>query len=193
MPNPKVQFMLRTRDIDPDNSVYVNNFPKEPTGDYTNPKTNDFLNRWRTRMRFNRINLRSILGNLYEKGASYNLKLESVNFHLSSNGTVFSTAEQDRIWNIFLRGFPFTKSWVNGNQMSEVMLCNVRVPSGGQSYSFYFNNSNEFTFEITDNLYSDELVLELELRDMLTNNVEPTASMWAAIPHSQYIFSISKC
>lgn len=192
MTSPKVQLVLRSADINPTIRNYSNNAPIEPTADYTDPTTGDYINRYRTRMIFNNINLRSILGSLYARPAKYMLKLESITFHLTSNLGLFTTLEQERCFNIFLKGFPFLKNWSNGSVMNEVLLASVRVPSGGMAYTFTFNNSNEYTFEILEGRYNDIEQIEIQLRDQLTNTIEPNTTYTVAIPNSQYVFSIYK-
>ncbi len=192
MTKPKVQLVLRSADINPTIRTYTGNAPTEPTGEYTNPITGSYINRWRTHMIFNDINLRSVLGSIYEYPARYMLKLESINFHLSSNLTTFTSLEQERCWNIFLTGLPFLKGWNNGSAMNEILLASVRVPSGGQAYTFTFNNSNEFTFEILEGQYNNIRQIEIQLRDQLTNTIEPNTNYTVAVPNSQYIFSIYK-
>ena len=191
MTKPKVQLVLRSADINPDIKTYTANAPTEPTGDYTS-SNGSFINRLRTKMIFNDINLRSVLGSIYEYPAKYNLKLESITFHLSSNLNLFTTVENERCWNIFLTGFPFLKSWNNGSVMNEILLASVRVPTGGQQYTFTFNNSNEYTFEILEGQYNNLRPIEIQIRDTLTNTLEPNATYTVAIPNSQYVFSIYK-
>lgn len=194
MPNPKVQFVLRSADINPNTKTYGvapnQNNPVEPTADYEDAK--GFINRFRTRMIFKDINLRAVLNDIYEKNSKYMIKLESINFHLSSNLSIFTNIEQERCWNIFMKGLPFVKSWNNGKVMNEVLLASVRVPNGGQSYTFYFHNSNEFTFEVLENQYNNFLNIEIQLRDQLTDTLEPNNTYTVAVPNSQYVFSIYK-
>ena len=57
MTKPKVQLVLRSADINPTIRTYTGNAPTEPTGEYTNPITGSYINRWRTHMIFNDINL----------------------------------------------------------------------------------------------------------------------------------------
>lgn len=192
MTKPKVQLVLRSADIDTRIRKYTNNAPTEPTTDYTDNITGNYINRWRTQMIFNNINIKSILGSLYAKPARYMLKLESITFHLTSNLGLFTTLEQERCWNIFLKGLPFIKSWNNGSSMNEVLLASVRVPSGGMVYTFTFNNSNEYTFEILEAQYNDIVQIEIQLRDQLTNTIEPNTTYTVAVPNSQYVFSIYK-
>jgi hypothetical protein len=192
MSSPRVQLVLRSADINPTIQSYVGNAPAEPTGDYTDPTTGSFINRLRTRMVFNNVNLRSVLGSIYDYPARYNLKLESITFHLTSNLSTFTNLEQERCWNIFLTGFPFLKGWNNGSVTNEVLLASVRVPSGALAYTFQFNNSNEYTFEILENQYNNFRPIEIQLRDQLTNTLEPNTTLAVAVPNSQYVFSIYK-
>jgi len=77
---PKVQLALKSADINTTIQSYnVSGQPTEPTVDYTN-SNGDFISRYRTRMIFNRIYLRALLGSIYERDARYMIKLESVTF-----------------------------------------------------------------------------------------------------------------
>ena len=192
MTKPKVQLVSRSADINPEIKSYnANGQPLEPTIDYTN-SNGDFISRYRTRMIFNRINFRALLGSIYQRDSKYMLKLESITFHLSSNLSLFSSYENDRCYNIYMSGFPFIKSWSNGAVNNSVLLASVRVPTGAQAYTYTFNNSNEFTFEVLEGEHNNIFPIEIQLRDQLTNILEPTNNLTVAIPNSQYVFSIYK-
>lgn len=89
-----------------------------------------------------------------------------------------------------MSGLPFIRSWNNGSVMNDVLIASVRVPTGAQAYTYTFNNTNEFTFEVLEGEYNKVFPIEIQLRDQLTNKVEPTNTLTVAIPNSQYVFSI---
>ena len=189
---PKVQLVLRSADINPAIRTYTGNAPSEPLGGFT-ADNGSYINRFRTDMMFAQIPLRTVLGQLYEEGAKYMLKLESISFHLSSNLSIFTGLEQERSWNVYLSGMPFMRSWNNGAVTDEVLLTSLRVPSGGATNNFYFSGgSHEFTFDMEQLRYSDFVNLRIQLRDQLTNTIEPNSNYIVAVPNSQYVFSIYK-
>lgn len=193
MTRPKVQLVLKSADINKTIQSYTaGGGPTEPTdATYTN-SNGDYINKNRTDMKFNNMNLRSILSPIFERGCKYMLRLESITFHLSSNLTYFSTFENDRCYNIYMSGFPFMKSWNNGSMNNSILLASIRVPSGAQAYTYTFNNDNEFTFEILETQNNYIFPITIQLRDQLTNLIEPSSNLTVAIPNSQYVFSIYK-
>ena len=186
----KVQLILRSSDIS--NLGYSGTAPFAPverTADFTGPTGS--INRWQSNMTWNNINLRSVLGNLYKDGATYNLKLESVCFSLTSNLSVYTTTENNRAFNIFISGFPFMNSYSSGgNLQNEGLLCAVRVPSGAQHYLFNYNN-NELTFDLQRLNGINNVNINIQYRDLLLNTNEPVGALNThAFPNVQFVFSI---
>ena len=186
----KVQLVLRSSDI---NSLGYNpNSPFNPierTADFSGQTGS--INRWQSRMTWNNINLRSLLGNLYKEGGTYNLKLESVVFSLTSNLTIYTSVENNRAFNIFISGLPFLNSYsASGNLQNEGLLCAVRVPSGAQHYLFNYNN-NELTFDLQRINNINNVNITIEYRDLLLNLNEPIGGLNThAFPNVQFVFSV---
>lgn len=192
MTRKKVQLILRSNDIS--NLGYSGTSPFAPverTQDFTG--TTGSINRWQSQMTWNNINLRSLLGSLYEDGASYNLKLENVTYSLTSNLSVFTTAENNRAFNVFISGLPFMSSYsASNNLQNEGLLCAVRVPSGAQHYMFNYNN-NELTFDLAKMNNQNNINITITYRDLLLNSAEPVgATNTVAFPNVQFVFSIYK-
>lgn len=189
MTRKKVQLVLRSADIS--NLNYQgNNAPVERTQDFNG--STGYINRWQTSMRWNNVNLRSLLGDLYENGGKYNIKLESVCFGLTSNLTIFTTTQNDKTFNIFMDGLPFVKSYSSNLQLNnEILLCPVYVPHGFTSQIFTYNN-NEFTFQLNQNYGVENVDIGINYRDLLTNKNEPSVNLSVALPHVQFVFSIYK-
>lgn len=189
----KVQLILRSADI---NNLGYNGVapfaPVERNADFTS--TTGSINRWQSNMTWNNINLRSVLGSLYKEGAKYNLKLESITFSLTSNLSVYTTAENNRAFNVFISGFPFMSSYSsNRNLVNEGLLSSVRVPSGAQHYIFNYNN-NELTFDLARLNGQNSVDINIQFRDLLLNSTEPIgATNTHAFPNSQFVFSIYEC
>jgi len=96
----KVQLILRSADIS--NLGYTGNNPVERTQAYNGQ--NGSINIRQSNMTWNNINLRSVLGSLYKDGGTYNLRLVSVVFGLTSNVSTYSTVENDKNFNIYISG-----------------------------------------------------------------------------------------
>lgn len=190
MTKQKVQLILRSTDIS--NLGYSGTSPFAPverTADFSG--STGSINRWQSDMTWNNINLRSALGSLYKEGGKYNLKLESITFSLTSNLSVFTSAENNRAFNIFISGLPFMNSYnSNRNLVNEGLLSSVRVPSGAQHYIFNYNN-NELTFDLARFNGLNNVDINIQFRDLLLNSTEPIgANNTVAFPNSQFVFSI---
>jgi hypothetical protein len=188
----KVQFILRSGDIN--NLGYSStspNGPVERTSDFIG--SNGSINRWQSNMTWNNINLRGLLGDLYDVNASYNLKLESIIFGLTSNLSNYTNFENNKAFSIFMTGLPFQKSYSSSLQLyNESHIATVRVPNGSQQYIFNYSN-NENTFNLSNNNYMETVNINIQFRDLLLNSTEPIGAVNSiAYPNSQYIFSIYK-
>jgi hypothetical protein len=186
----KVQLVLRSSDISNLGYSGVAPFaPVERAADFTG--TTGSINRWQSNMTWNNINLRSMLGNLYKPYGTYNLKLESVCFSLTSNLATFTAAENNRAFNIVISGLPFMTSYSSGgNLQNEGLLAAVRVPSGAQHYLFNYNN-NELTFSLQNLNGVNNVNINIQYRDLLLNANEPVgATNTVAFPNVQFVFSI---
>ena len=185
----KVQLILRSADISFLGYATSSPFaPIERTTDYTG--SNGSINRWQSNMTWNNINLRSLLGDLFDPNGTYNLKLESVTFSLSSNLSIFTTSENNRAFNIFLSGLPFLNSYSSSGLQNEALICSCRVPSGAQNYIFNYTN-NEVTFTLQNINGINNVNLNIQFRDLLLNSTEPIgASNTHSYPNLQLVFSI---
>jgi hypothetical protein len=188
----KVQFILRSADIYP-NITYVNNLPPEPTIDYTDSTTLNFINRWQTKMIFKNINLRTILGKSFKYGKTYNLKINAITFCINSNLGNFTLVENDRTFNIFLKGLPFIQTFsTKSGTINEGLIATVRIPSGAQSYTFSFSNPNILSFTLTEGIGVERTDITIEYRDLLTGLNEPSTNLTTALPHAQFVFTIEE-
>jgi hypothetical protein len=184
----KVQLILRSADIS--NLGYTGNNPVERTQAYNGQ--NGSINIRQSNMTWNNINLRSVLGSLYKDGGTYNLRLVSVVFGLTSNVSTYSSVENDKNFNIYISGLPFIKSYCStGALNNEALLTTVRVPHGAQAFIFNYNN-NVLSFQLSQNIGVENISINIEFRDFLTDLNEPSATMTVGYPHSQYVFEISE-
>ena len=99
----KSQLILRSSDIS--NLGYQgapNYAPVERTADYV--AQNGYINTLQTSMTWNNINLRSLLGNLYKDGGTYNIVLEEIIFGLTSNLGAFSAIQTTKLLILICQG-----------------------------------------------------------------------------------------
>lgn len=194
MTKKKVQFILRSSDISLLSSNGFNYYTDAPYGvinrttDYVG--NNGFINANQSNMTWNNINLRGMLGDLYKEGGTYNLKLESVCFGLTSNVNIYSTRQCDCGFNIFMSGLPFMTSYSsNLSLQNQALLCAVRVPHGANQQIFQYNN-NETTFSLTNLIGVESVNINIQYRDLLNNTLKPSVAQTVNYPHVQFIFSI---
>lgn len=193
----KTQLVLKSADINESIKGYqpvAGSPPIANADNYTSPD-GSFINEARNRMIFSNINLRSILGPIYEPDSYYNMQLKNIVFHLSENLSVFAGFEHRRNFNIYLSFEPniLLKAWSNGSVKSEILIASVRVPSGGVCQYFNYYNDNEITFYLPNGLYNaDNIKIEIQIRDQVTDQILPRSSFSVPIPNSQYTFSIYK-
>ena len=85
----KTQLILKASDISNLGYTNANNTqPVERTTDFVG--TNGSINRRQSQMTWRNINLRSILGELYETNTDYELQLSSITFFVASNLSFYS-------------------------------------------------------------------------------------------------------
>jgi hypothetical protein len=198
MTKQKVQLVLRSSDIsivkDANGNSYNTSAPYGPierTADFSGPTGS--INRWQSNMTWNNINLRSVLGNLYKPGGTYNLKLESVVFSITSNVNTYTTRQSDTAFNIIMSGLPFMSSYSsNLSLVNQGLLCAVRVPHGTNQHIFNYNN-NELSFSLTNLNGVENVNINIQFRDLLTNTLEPSGAQTVSYPHVQFVFSIYSC
>ncbi len=193
----KVQFVLKSSDIniqrDANGNAYNTNSPFGPierNADFNGPS--GYINRWQSSMTWNNINLRAILGEIYDTKATYNIKLESITFGITSNVNIYSTRQSDCAFNIFINGLPFMSSYSSNLALvNEGLLCSVRLPHGANQFVYTYN-SNELSFNLTNTNGTEIVNISINYRDLLTNQLEPSSSALVAYPHVQFVFSIYK-
>jgi hypothetical protein len=184
----KTQLVLKTSDLS--NLGYTtvaNTAPTERTADYNG--TNGYVNRRQSVMTWKNINLRDILGELYETDTNYDLELVNITFFVTSNLSTFSPNESDRALNIYLSGPPNIISYSSIGMNQEVLLTSLRLPTGNYTNTYNFSN-NISSFKINTNQFCD---FTITYRNLLNNNIQPQ-STGATIdyPYAQFTFNISK-
>jgi hypothetical protein len=140
-------------------------------------------------MTWKNINLRDILGELYETDTDYVLELSSITFFLTSNMSFYTTNESDRSFNIVLSGLPNMQSYSSTGINQEALLCSLRLPSGSYCNTYRFSN-NFISFKINNNQFCD---LTISYKDILSNTLEPSSTGTTIdYPYAQFVFNIIK-
>jgi hypothetical protein len=194
----KSQLILKSSDIS--NLGYQNagnNYrPERRNADYNGQ--NGSINEFQTKMTWNNINLRSLLGDLYKDGGCYNICLEQIVFNTTSdltdlNASRFSTIENNKTFNINMDGLPFTKSYTSKNISSnQVLLTTCRLDACATPTIFYYNDV-ENTFRLSQNVGVENVNISIFYTDLLNNVFPPTTVLDKAMPYIQLMFSIYEC
>jgi hypothetical protein len=189
----RVQLVLKSCDINqlnPTNKGYqtiASSQPFERANDYIG--TNGSINLRQSSMTWNNINLRSILGELYENNCDYTLELVNITFFLTSNLNTYSNNESDRTFNVYMGGLPNMQSYSSLGATQDFLLTSMRLPTGIFCNSYNYNN-NQYSFKTNTNQTVD---LTITLRNLLNNAIQPVSnSINCAYPYGQYTFNIFK-
>jgi hypothetical protein len=135
------------------------------------------------------INLRSILGPIYEDNCHYELELSNIAFFITSNAGSYSTSETDRCFNVTIQGLPNQQSYSSLGINQEAILSSVRLPNGAYCNSYNYNN-NKISFKTNNNQLCD---ITITFRNLLNNNIQPQSNaVTLDYPYSQFTFNIIK-
>ena len=185
----KSQLILKSSDIS--NLGYQgapNYAPTERVADYVGQ--NGSINTLQTSMTWNNINLRSLLGETYRDGASYNICLEQIIFGLTSNLGAFSAIQNNKTFNINMTGLPFVKSYSSKNILSnQVLLTTAYLDTCATSTILNYNDI-EYTFKLNQNVGVENVNISIFYTDLLNNVSQPTTPLTVGMPHIQLMFSI---
>ena len=185
----KSQLILRSADIS--NLGYQgapNYAPAERVADYV--AQNGSINRLQTSMTWNDINLRSLLGNLYKDGGTYNICLEEIVFGLTSNLGEFSAVQNNKTFNINMSGLPFIKSYTSKNSLTgQVLLTSVYLNTCATCTTLSFYDV-ENTFQLNQNVGVENVNISIYYTDLLNGVSQPTTALTVGMPHIQLKFSI---
>lgn len=119
------QLVLRTTDIY--ETSYLNNLPVNPA---TEPYNNTgYGNIYRTQYTFKSLNLKSLLGDLYEKYDTFNFQLVQISHTLTFDGNAI-TPLTDQLINVFISGLNFSNTYNSKNGNTYEPLLTSRVITG---------------------------------------------------------------
>jgi hypothetical protein len=163
---PSATLVLRTYDL--------------TAGSSTNIGTS---NAYRTDMTWNNINLRTLLGDMYDKYDSFNLSLKSI-----TSGTSIAasgTTADDKTILINLTGLPFINQTYNQateTNSSSIILSPYIMSSGGPTFTM-ITNSKQFTFSKNQDICNIRINYTKVLDDATPNGT-------ASYPNYVFIFDI---
>ena len=114
---PKVNFMLRESDISTSNVV----------GDYPLSNSVGSINQYRTSITWNAVNIKNILGSLYDNYELFNLEVRSITNPIPT--TAFGVTDNDRAITFKMAGLDWvfnTYDTSSGNTVNEAIFSNSR-------------------------------------------------------------------
>ena len=155
------------------------------TSDLTDNATNQYgtINQYKTAYTWNNINLRTVLGDLYDKFDTFNLCLNTV---VSSTGDAnLGAATDDRTVIIKMSGLPFinqTYSVKQGCNTNVCALCSYYFTKNQTNYQYFYSN-NCYTFGKSANMVN----LTIQYGTILADAIPATA---VAFPQMVYMFDI---
>jgi hypothetical protein len=140
---------------------------------------------------WNNINLRTLLGNMYDKYDKFNICLNTVTTANVTAGTIPGTAPDDRIVQIYLNGLPFlnqTYDVVRGGNTNNCVIGTFNFPSAAGSVTQYFYSSNIATFDKRQNMLNINIFYNrVKIDGAGTYNISNNAN---AFPDMIFIFDI---
>ena len=141
------------------------------------------VDQYRTTYTWNNINLRTVLGDLYDKFDTFNLCLNTVTSSVAS-GTL-GTTDDDRSVIIKLSGLPFinqTYSVKQGCNTNTCSICSYNFTKNQSNYQFFYSN-NCYTFGKSANTVN----LTIQYGTVLADALPATT---VAFPQLVFLFDI---
>ena len=136
-----------------------------------------------TQLTWNNINLRVLLGELYEKYDRFNLCLNTI---ATSNADVIGSGDaNNRCTYITISGLPWTNNTYNqksNTNINETVIATCVFVSGVQTTNYYYGN-NTATFGKNQDVCSITITLKKILDDALPTTANP-------FPKIMFIFDI---
>jgi len=176
-----INFVLKTTDISSDNNTATY---------YGLTVTNNIgsVGKNRTSLTWNNVNLRMLLGEMYDRYDKFNLSLNFVAG--AKSGTVNETNIDTRLLNVRLRGLNFTSSYnqPSGNNNNSIVLTTLQLPTNTTPWANNYLTQQYFTFQ-----KQETATITIDLLSVVTDaNAIPTADTMM-LGHTVYGFNIYGC
>ena len=176
-----INFVLKTTDISSDNNTATY---------YGLTVTNNIgsVGKNRTSLTWNNVNLRMLLGEMYDRYDKFNI---SLNFVAGTKmGTANETNFDTRLLNVRLRGLNFTSSYnqPTGNNNNSIILTSMQLPTTPLPWANNYITQQYFTFQ-----KQESATITIDLISVVTDaNSIPTTDT-TMIGHTIYGFNIYGC
>jgi hypothetical protein len=176
-----INFVLKTTDISSDNNTatyygltVINNIGS--------------VSKNRTSLTWNNVNLRMLLGEMYDRYDKFNL---SLNFVAGTrSGTVGETNLDARLINVRLRGLNFTSSYnqPSGNNNNSIFLTTLQLPTNTTPWANNYLTQQYFTFQ-----KQETATITIDLLSVATDTNAVPATETSMLGHTIYGFNIYGC
>lgn len=175
-----VNFVLKSTSINNDNTpaVYYNVTYRNNIGTVAQNRSS---------ITWNNINLRNLLGEMYDRYEKFNLSL--IFIAGSKTGTTAETGADNRTFYVRMRGLNFNSTYdqATGNNNNLVVLTSIRIPLEASTpwINSYFS-TQYFTFQKQDNVN-----INIDLVNIVDDDAYAPADENSMIGHLIYSFSIT--
>jgi len=176
-----INFVLKTTDISSDNNTatyygltVINNIGS--------------VSKNRTSLTWNNVNLRMLLGEMYDRYDKFNL---SLNFVAGTrSGTVGETNLDARLINVRLRGLNFTSSYnqSSGNNNNSIFLTTLQLPTNTTPWANNYLTQQYFTFQ-----KQETATITIDLLSVATDTNAVPSTETSMLGHTIYGFNIYGC
>jgi hypothetical protein len=175
-----VNFVLKTTSINNDNAtaIYYNTTYQNNIGTIAQNRSS---------ITWKNINLRNVLGDMYDRYERFNLSLIFVSG--SKTGTTAETGADNRNFYVRMRGLLFTSSFDqgSGNNNNSVVLSSLRIPLTASTTWDSTNFIQQyFTFQ-----KQDMVNINIDLINVIDDDYYAPADENSMIGHLIYSFSIT--
>ena len=138
------------------------------------------------------VNIRMVLGDLYDKYDRFNICLNNISACTQGNGAFLAANADNRLLHIKLSGLPFTTSYNQGttSNIGQIILNTVMLPQPNATISTYYYAFSEkpyFTFYKNN---SSTCNLTVDLHRVSTDNYPNITSYDQLLGHITLAFSI---
>ena len=146
------------------------------------PSTIGVSNANKSQLNWININLRTLLGDLYDKYDTFNLRLTGVN----GNALTYGTAAIDRLHVVNISGLPWINCTYNTSTKMNTDTCQIASFAGGNNTSFNVNFESSAIATFTKCQNTDITITLLKM-----DGTTPSMSANTLIPRMQFFFIIT--
>lgn len=176
-----VNLVLKTTQINSDNTpaTYYGNNVISLTGSVSNNRTS---------FTWNNINLRILLGDMYDKYERFNINLNFASGGATGVSAEAQTSSDNRMFLVKLSGLPFTSSYnqSSNTNINQVVLTAIQLPL--TSTTTWYNNY--FTTQYCTFTKQDLVNISIDLHTVATDTTYTPSVIGKMIGHCVFSFNI---